>query len=190
VAALSAVATLGVAVFAFRSWREQLRGKSKYDTAAEIAEAVRLLRYHFYDARSPLYEAWEFPVDYHKSMTHTDAEEADAFQHIFNTRLKQLWPQYLKVATLRAKAGAVLGEEFATSIEKLARKVRWLEFFMKQKVAQLRAGPAIVAQWSDQDYVVRVDQSVVVDPDNHGDSYSVEFETMFAELDGLLRPFM
>jgi hypothetical protein len=65
IAAIGSIATAVVAWWAFLAWRTQLRGASKHAAAAEIAESAQLLRYHFYDARSSLIFAGEFPESYH-----------------------------------------------------------------------------------------------------------------------------
>lgn len=59
--ALAAVGALIVAIWAARSWQEQLRGGSKHTVAQEVAAAARALKYAFYVARSPLIEGWKFP---------------------------------------------------------------------------------------------------------------------------------
>jgi hypothetical protein len=147
VAALSALATFVVALLAYRSWRSQLLGQSQHVAALRIAEAARLLKYHFYDARSPLHEAWEYPTEYHAARDRTPEVEADGLRHLYNGRLKLLWPSIMRIAKLRARASAVLGDDVANQMELLARKARELQFLMSQKVEQERAGPEIVAQW-------------------------------------------
>src|ERR1017187_8771337 len=65
IAAIGSIAPAVVAWWAFLAWRTQLLGASKHAAAAEIAESAQLLRYHFYDARSSLIFAGEFPENYH-----------------------------------------------------------------------------------------------------------------------------
>ena len=184
VAALAAVGTLVVAAWAALSWREQLRGGSKHTVAQEVATAARALRYAFYGVRSPLIEGWEFPESYWSrapGVTSSNSEEAEAYRHVYHRRMKELWPSIKAVADLRARSGAVLGEDVAKEIEVLAKKARELDFFFQQDVDQRRAGPEGVRRWTDQAFVERVKQSVVVhDPPD--DRFSREFEALLKAL--------
>lgn len=192
VAALAAVGTLGVAIWAARSWREQLRGGSKHTVAQEVATAARALRYAFYGARSPLIEGWEFPESYWSrgpAARRSNTEEAEAYRHVYHRRIKELWPSIRAVADLRARAGAVLGEETAKDLENLAKKARELDFFFEQDVDARRAGPEGVKQWTDQGFVERVRQSVVVhDPPD--DRFSKEFEERLRTLLERVKPHL
>jgi hypothetical protein len=192
VAAIAAAGTLGVAVWAARSWREQLRGGSKHTVAQEVATAARALRYAFYGARSPLIEGWEFPESYWSrgpTSRKSNTEEAEAYRHVYHRRIKELWPTIRAVADLRARAGAVLGEETAKDLENLAKKARELDFFFEQDVDARRAGPEGVKQWTDQGFVERVRQSVVVhDPPD--DRFSKEFEEMLRTLLERVKPHL
>jgi hypothetical protein len=178
ISAATGLGTLIVAIWAAMSWREQLRGGSKHLVAQEVATAARLLRYAFYSARSPMIEGWEFPEVYWQAgpgRTRTNSETADAYLHVYNRRMNELWPNIKAVADLRAKAGAVLGEGTATDLEDLAKKARELQFYFSQHVDQKRTGSDGVKLWADQDYVERVEKSVVAH-DPFEDRFSREFE--------------
>jgi hypothetical protein len=192
VAAMAAIGTLIVAIWAARSWREQLRGGSKHTVAQEVATAARALKYAFYGARSPLIEGWEFPESYWSrgpAARRTNTEEGEAYRHVYHRRMQELWPMIKAVADLRARAGVVLGEETAKDLEDLAKKARELDFFFQQDVEARRAGPEGVKQWTDQEFVKRVQQSVVVhDPPD--DRFSKEFEALFETLLERVRPHL
>jgi len=189
-AALGSVATAIIAGLALNAWRDQMRGTSRHLAASEIAEAARLMKYHFYDARNALYMASEFPPAYNAQTTHTNQEEAEGWGFVFQKRWDLLGPQITHLAKLRAKAGAILSEDCATALGDLARKARELHNFFSDRVEQYRVGPNIVRQWSDQNWVQRVKSSVQVIPDDHSDPYSVEFEEKFAVLKELTDPFI
>ena len=188
VEAVGSVVTAGVALAAYRAWRPQLRGASKHTAAAKILEAARLARYHFYDARNTVITAGEFPAEYWASKARSNAQEADGFAKVYQGRWKHLWPQIEQLAILRAKAGALFGEEVASALDELARKARELQGFMENHLSELRAGPEIVSQWADQEWVRRVRNSVSVDPQDHTDDYSKEFEEKFEKLEKLVKP--
>lgn len=181
-------ATALIAWAAYRAWLPQLRGSSKHAAAAAILEAARLMRYHFYDARSPWISAGEFPPAYRATVAHSSEEEAGGYAHVYEGRWKHLGPQIQQLATLRAKAGALLGDDVADALEGVARKARELHNFMTDSVAQYRAGPEIVREW-DQEWVELVKKSVKADP-SRDDKYSKEFEEKFAALENLLRPHL
>ena len=155
-----------------------------------MLEEARLLRYFFYDARNSWYDAGEFPPAYHQmtSEQRTNDDEARAWAYVYEGRYKLVRRQIWVLARLRARSGAVLGDESAAAIETLARKARELGNFMNERVAQYRAGEHIVAQWPDQGWVRRVRDSVEVNPDDHSDRYSREFDEAFEALQGKLRP--
>lgn len=192
ISALATAGTFGVAIWAAVSWRQQLRGGSKYVVSQDIATAARSLKYAFYGTRSPLIEGWEFPETYWQSgigSKRSNSEEADAYRHVYHRRMKELWPSIKAVADMRSKAGAILGEEVARNVEDLAKKARELDFYFQQDVDQRRAGPEGVKQWTDQDFVTRVKKSVVAEnpPD---DKFSKEFEEIFDRLLIRLRPHL
>ncbi len=191
VSAAAAIATAAIAFKALLAWRDQMRGASKHVAAAEILEAARLMRYHFYDARNAMYVPSEFPASYYQvSGQRSRQEETDGWAHVYGARWALLSPQILHLATLRAKAGAVLSEDCADALEALARKARELHGFFQDRVEQIKVGPSIVAQWTNQDWVKRVKESVEVIPGDHTDPYSLEFEEKFEALKKLIDPFI
>ena len=192
VSAAAAVATFWVADIALMSWRNQLTGASKHKVALEIATAARALKYAFYGARSPLYESSEFPRWYlQQEPSRTNDDEARAYGWLYQRRWRFLWPYLRQLAHLVPKAGAILGDETAGTAEKLVRHTRRLNFFMAQRVKQLRAGEAIVATWSDQKFVALVKSSVDTGTtDDHTDQFSREFEDNFNALLSLLNPHL
>ena len=180
-AAVGAAATVAAAVIALvavRQWRSQLKGTTKHETAMQVLEAARLFSYLFYDARNPFYAIAEFPAASRATRIRSDPEMASDWAHVFQGRWGLVDPQLIELARLRAKAGAVLGDEVADLIEKLARKGRELHGFFQDRVEQFRVGEAVVAGWPDQHWVERVRQSVEANPDKsaRNDRYSVEFE--------------
>jgi hypothetical protein len=189
-AALGSIATAIIAGIALNAWRDQMRGTSRHQAAAEIAEAAQLTRYHFYDARNSMYLASEFPAAYHANANRTHQDEADGWAYVFKNRWDLLGTHILRLATLRAKAGALLSDDCATALEGLARKGRELHNFFADRIEQYRVGPNIVSQWTDQKWVQRVRDSVAVIPGDRSDPYSVEFEEKFASLKRLIDPFV
>jgi len=176
--------TLVLGVFAVRMWRVQLRGGTKHQAAHEIAEAARMLRYAFYDARSPFFSAGEFPPSYRQRAMGTVAtndEQAAEYRHAFKNRLKELWVHLMKLANLRPRAGAAIGDPAANAVERLAKVARQLEFYMSERVEQYRVGPEIVAHWSDQAFVAKVNAGITADSERE-DAYSREFEEAFTAL--------
>jgi hypothetical protein len=105
-----------VAAVALETWRRQLQGTTKHSVALRIATEIKQLTYLFFESRSPLFEAWEFSDAYNAMprQDRTPDDEADAWAHAYLNRWKQLWPQVRKVARLRAKVGAALGDETPT----------------------------------------------------------------------------
>jgi len=190
ITALTGIAVLIVAIYGLRTWREQLQGTTRHATAHEVATAARALKYAFYAARSPMIDGWEFPETYWRrgvSASRSHDEEADAYQHVYQNRLKELWPYLRGLLDLRPKCGAVLGDDAAQGIHNLVAKARELQYYMQERVAELRAGPAVVAKWSDQAFVQKVRASVVVStPPN--DTYSHEFETALSSVLEQLKP--
>jgi hypothetical protein len=179
--ALTSVATLVVAVLALGTWREQLRGTASHATALDLATEVRALRNKFFEARSPLFEAWEFPSSYYEApLPRSSHQEAEAWRHVYGNRWKELWPQILKLADMRPRVGAVLGDAVAHRTENLARKARELRFWMDHSIEIYRAGEGVAA-WNDQAFVQRTRDSVVAGPDRD-DTLSQEFTSIYNEI--------
>lgn len=87
-------------------------------------------------------------------------------------------PYVKAVAELRAKCGAVVGDDAAAAAEKQANTARQLQFYMQQHTDQLRAGAEGVSLWADQNFVQVVKNSVTVS-DPKDDKFSKEFEAAF-----------
>lgn len=188
IGASAAVATAFIAWLALTAWRGQMRGTSRHLAAAEILEAAQLMKFYFYDARNPLYVASEFPAGYHQLVNPNNNAQASAWAYIYKGRWALLEPQILRLATLRAKAGALLGDECAAALEELAKKARQLHGYFQEKVVQFRSGPNIVALWPDQKWVQLVNDSVQANPQQPTDKYSLEFEEKFEALKRLIQP--
>jgi hypothetical protein len=184
VSAVASVATFVVAAIALTAWRAQLSGTTRHQAANRITTAARALRIAFYESRSPMIEAWEFPRSYRDrpiGQRPNNAELAHEYGHAYDGRLKELRPYLLRLARLRPAAGAVLGEPVADAAEALVRKARELQFLMRQHVRQLSDGPEVVAMWTDQAHVARV-EACVLKGKPHDDDFSKEFEALFVEL--------
>jgi|SRR5580700_7379703 hypothetical protein len=177
----AAIATAWIALAALVSWRKQLTGASKHAAAVELATSARALKYAFYGARSPLYEGSEFPKSYcQQPEPRTNDQEAEAYQWIYQNRWDFFWPYVKDFVHHIPKAAAILGEETAQAGEQLQRVARRLHFFMRRRVAQLRAGEDIVAGWADQDAEKLVQSGV--ETSDKTDKYSQEFEAALAKL--------
>jgi hypothetical protein len=185
------LATAVAAVSALVTWRSHLRGVTKYRVAHKVLEEARLLRYFFYDARNPWIDPSELPPGYHNVVPNerTSAQEAEGYAYVYSHRYKTEHRQILVVARLRARAGTLFGEDLPKRMEELARTARSLTNFMREYVAQVRAGEAIAAQWPNQNWNQRVRESVTVDPDHHTDRFSLEFEQRFAAIESLLKKY-
>jgi hypothetical protein len=188
--AAGTVATAIVAWWAFLAWRKPLRSTSAHAAAAEIAEKVRLLWYHFYDARSPWIAGGEFPRDYWEhGGNRSNAQEARGYAHVYNERWKILWPHIHEVATLRAKAGALLNDQAARALEALAKRADRLHDFFQQAVGYKRDGAELVAQYPNQEWVATVRRAVEVHPERD-DPYSKDFEADLAKVNAALRRYL
>jgi hypothetical protein len=183
VSAVVSAIGLFAALYGLGLWREQLRGTSKHATALEAATEARTLAILFFESRAPMYMAWEFPERYHNTPRdeRTDEVEAEAWAHAHETRWKIVYEQILKVAQLRGKVGAVLGDKAAEEMEKLARKAKMLSWWMSEDVKIKRAGRATVAGWNSQDHVRQVPLHVSV-TDTQDDAFSTEFNAILATL--------
>ena len=179
-----------VAIVALETWRRQLQGTTKHQVALEIATEVKALTYLFFEARSPWFEGWEFPDDYNlkPSRERTADDEVKAWEHVYNNRWKHLHPQILKVAQLRAKVGAVLGDNAADAAEKVARAAKKLEFWWGRDLEQKSAGADAVAARRDQNIVDEVRQSIVLADGTKNDKYSREFSSAADSLLALAQP--
>jgi hypothetical protein len=131
--------------------------------------------------------AWEFPDEYWAAGNNrSNTLNADSHWIVYQNRLKEMWPYVKAVAELRAKCGAVVGDDAAAAAEKLANTARQLQFYMQQHTDQLRAGPEGVTLWADQDFVQEVKNSVTVS-DAKDDKFSKEFDAAFDALLNLLK---
>lgn len=119
----------------------------------------------------------------------TNMQEAAGYARVYNRRYNMVRRQILVLARLRARAGALFGDELSKRMEELVRKAGSLRAFMQEYVAQIRAGENVAAQWPNQDWNARARDSVTVDPDNHTDPFSLEFEQKFQAVEDLLQGY-
>lgn len=190
VTAIASLATVVLALIALRSWRIQLHGSSKHAAAQQIAVAARMLSYAFYDARSPMIWAGEFPPEYYETghQDRTNALVSRAYQHVYGARWKELWPYVSALAKLRPLAGAVFDDSVAKAVEDLARKARELQFLQEQDIQHKRDGDELVGQYGDQNFVRRVRDSVQATKDSD-DPLTMEFEAEMKKLLDLLSKY-
>lgn len=179
ITAIAATGTLVAAGFALNTWRTQARAS----VVQEALSAAWTLRYAFYGARAPLVEGWEFPETYWqvaRNGVRSNIEEANGFSHVYQNRLKEMWPSVKAVADMRAKCGAIFGDAAADACENLAIAARHLKFYMDEDVEIKRAGDA-VRQWGDQDHV-RAIRGNVLRTKGSDDKLSTDFEAAFKAL--------
>jgi hypothetical protein len=150
--AIGTLVTAGAAGYASITWRQNLRKASQHEIATKVLEEASLFRYMFYESRAPIFFGYEFPASYHaiKDRDRSHDEEADGWLHVFEKRWKIIGPQMAVLARLRGRARILLGNDVANNIEVLARTGYQLQSYMREKVAQYRAGSDVVAQWADQ----------------------------------------
>jgi hypothetical protein len=188
IGALAGVATVVLAALALQAWKQQLHGTNKISTANDILVAAASARYAFYGARSRVFQAWEFPESYRTraiGQQPSNAEKAQEYLHAYQGRLKSLWPYLRDLLALRARAGVVFDQKIVTAIEDVVAKANELRSYTEEHVEQLRVGPAIVAQWTDQAFARRARESVTAGPDK-ADVFSSEFETAYDVLRKLM----
>lgn len=183
--------TFAVAIVAVTTWQRQLKGTTTHSAAIKVASAAKTLSNLFFESRAPIFEAWEFPAAYHEmsKTERSDAAEAEAWKHAYNTRFQQLWPQVLKLAEMRGEIGAVLSDPVADAAERLARKAKELKYWMEHDLDLKRAGDDFVARVHDARYVARVRASVVAH-DEQDDQLSREFIAAREKLLALVRPYL
>jgi hypothetical protein len=149
--AIGTLVTAGAAGYASITWRQNLRKASQHEIATKVLEEASLSRYMFYES-APIFFGYEFPASYHaiKHRDRSNDEEADGWLYVFENRWKIIGPQMAVLARLRGHARILLGNDVANNIEVLARTGYQLQSYMREKVAQDRAGSDVVAQWADQ----------------------------------------
>jgi hypothetical protein len=109
-------------------WQEELTGKANFEVARSLIKTVYKLRDELIYARSPLVFANEFPEDYGSALrNHTDAEEGDAWSHIYSKRWDPvaLAIQEFDIALLEAEAlwGYTIKQK-ALKLRQLARELQ------------------------------------------------------------------
>lgn len=169
------MAGVWIAWEALSTWKQQLRGTTKHQCALELGVAVRTLEHQFFEARSPMYEGWEFPTEYYQKPRNerTAEEEAKAWMHVYNNRWKEVWPHVKALADMRAKIGTILGDEVMVDAEALARCARQLQNWMQHDAAAKMAAFDERA-YASEEFTREAHQHVTVMPERN-DKYSREF---------------
>lgn len=124
----------GVAAWrALNTWRAQLRGEARFDTAKRLLTAAHDLAHQFHAARSPLISAGEFPAEYRNepNTQQTAAERADAYAHVFNARWEPVRVSCLGIVGLLPEVRALLPPEVAKYAETLLDPPRELQGAME-----------------------------------------------------------
>lgn len=84
---IAAITTTIVALFGLYSWKRELHGKTKFDTARKLVRATYQLREVMRECRLPFTSANEYPKDYNDFTAKNDPKiDGDAWQYIYRNR--------------------------------------------------------------------------------------------------------
>ncbi len=105
--AFAAVVTTCLAFYGVTSWKREISGKVKYDSARNLLLATYKLRDAIFDARDPLISASEFT----ESDAHSEAPSSRYNAHIdvFHNRWKPIWVSLIEYDAATLEAEAVFG---------------------------------------------------------------------------------
>ena len=144
--ALAAAVTAVAAVRGFTSWRLEQRGKAEFEAAREMAKVTYRLRNAIQQARAPWIDANEFPespadadleADDHG---YTQAEvRAKRHAHVFDQRLKPIYPAFDAFDAQVLEAEAFWGPSFRTAAEVLRRMPVELQESMRALVREMHS---------------------------------------------------
>jgi len=141
---ISAVAVAVIGGLALGTWRRQLKGQTRFDTAKRLLIASHELAHRFHLARNPFTSSSEFPANYNSIAPNqrTDADEREAWAFIFNARWQPVREAYANIEGLLPEARAMLSEEAADAGDQMLGCARQLHFWMTEFVRLFTTAPA------------------------------------------------
>lgn len=123
--AIAAITTTGVAVIGLEKWRHEIRGKSDFEAARELAVATYKLRSAVDKARHPLIAIAEYPPHFNVLRDTNPHERGQAFHYILEARWKPVADSlgYFEAAALQAEAlhGPAIHENCQRLISEIER---------------------------------------------------------------------
>lgn len=117
----AAVATAIIAYKGVQSWKKELAGRSKFETAQKLLRAVYELQERIAEFRHPTQTGDEFPEGHFKKVReaqdHQKPEiEAEGLSYFFSNRWHRVYPAYLGVRELIPESKAVFGPDIEDSM--------------------------------------------------------------------------
>lgn len=108
-----------VAFYGLRNWQRELRGRSDFDAARNLARSTFVLRDTLANARSPLVRGSEFPTGYSNDKTKTPKEVAEAWGHLYTGRWKPVGEAMQEFDAAVLESEALWGSEIRILTDKL-----------------------------------------------------------------------
>jgi hypothetical protein len=118
IVSIAAIVTAGAAVYGFRTWRRELTGKARFETARSMMRAAFDLRDALENARAPWVDASEFPPVTDNDQS-TPALRADALRHAYNKRWKPVYSAMTAFRDKSAEAEVIFGAELRGPTDEL-----------------------------------------------------------------------
>lgn len=179
---LAAITTAGVAVYGVRSWKRELTGKTEFEAANRMLQALYKVRDNFFAVRSRYISGGEFPPEYYQTQQRDNQLEGQAHAHIFKNRWVYLGKELQEFDSCAFEAEALWGPEFKSLVVQIRQCVRELQTSMDVLVQDY-----IDNCNGEKEFIKKMRSNVFASPP-YDDELSVAFNAAVKAIEDQLRP--
>lgn len=179
----SAIVTVCLAIYGLKSWRRELTGKTHFEAAKRLLQALYKVREAFWGVRSRFIAAAEFPPGYGGAHGKSHQEEFEAFLHVFKNRWEPLW-EGIQEFDIAALEGEVLfGEEIKKKTDNVRSCLSTLRTSIDFELSNIRSGRREL----DRDFEQNIRRDIYASREDD-DPLSIEMRSAISEVERVIKP--
>jgi len=180
---LAAISTAGVAVYGVKSWKRELTGKTEFDAANRMLQALYKVRDNFFYVRCPLILAGEFPPDFYDERKNSNQKEAEGYAYAYRNRWEFLGKALQEFDACALESEALWGNDVKSKIDDVRRCIRKLNTSIEFNIRNIASGRNEL----DRDFSQKIMLDISATPESD-DELSVAFKAAVVEFEDTLKP--
>ena len=187
--AIAGLTTAIVAVLGLKSWSRELRGKTSFEVARNMAKATYKLRDEVSLFRAPMVRASEFPDDYHTAgLKKAGDVVASGYGHVFANRWQPVYAALQEFDTQTLEAEALWGEAVRSKADVLRKLLVKLSAAIEAFIDNFASEGENFK--SDKEFGRKIRSEVFAAPSDLKNPLTVEIVAAVKALEDELRPHL
>ncbi len=186
VVALSALGTVTVAVYGVTQWKNEIKGKERFEAAKRLMRAAYKLRDRMQEARNPFIPVGEFPDQSAYSTGASPQERAKGLAHVYEQRWWRVAEVLSELDEATFEAEVLWGEDIKVKAERLKDCARRLYAAFKTNITLVAQSSS---SGSDNDLQDEI-RKIVSWGSEKPDKFEEEVKEKIGDIEKTLRPFL